>query len=316
MTSASCVAKPSPGPIAADEVFELTPRMEQLHWQLGLSGVSCFCAQGTVHWIETTMVRQQLAHRSELGMIGMAVRIVREEGAAALYRGFSAASLRELSYSSLRFGLYEPIKHSLGARDGQAPFYKKVLAGLSAGAIAAAVASPTDLLKIRMQSETGRARSLLAHTRDIWRDGGARTLGASVGNFYRGVTTTITRASLIGATKMATYDQTKQTLRETMRWRDEVTAERYSLQFVASVTAGLAIVVASSPATNARTMIMAAEHGRYRGMLHCMYDIVKTRGFLGLYRGFLAQWARVGPYAIVQFFVWEQLRTVVGMRPL
>ena len=34
---------------------------------------------------------------------------------AGLYRGFSAAAIREMSYSSLRFGLYEPIKIALGA---------------------------------------------------------------------------------------------------------------------------------------------------------------------------------------------------------
>lgn len=285
--------------------------------QLGLSGVSCFFAQLTVHWIETTMVRQQLSSCGKTGMMEMAIRICREEGLSALYRGIYAASLRELSYSSLRFGLYEPIKHLLGARDPRtAPFYKKVLAGLSAGAFAAAVASPTDLLKIRMQSETGVPKSLSTHALEIWRERGAQTTTESVANFYRGVTTTITRAALIGATKMATYDQTKTMLREHMRWHDDVTAERYKLQFCASVTTGLAIALASSPATNARTMIMASEPGRYRGMLHCVFDIVRLRGFLGLYRGFGAQWARVGPYAIVQFFVWEQLRHLLGMRPL
>ena len=56
--------------------------------------------------------------------------------------------MRELSYSSLRFGLYEPIKKVLGAKDpATTPFYKKVLAGLLAGAFASAVASPTDLLE-------------------------------------------------------------------------------------------------------------------------------------------------------------------------
>lgn len=288
----------------------------QLHWQLGLSGVSCFWAQLAVHWIETTMVRQQLAPGST-GMLSMAWAISKEEGPLALYRGISAASLRELSYSSLRFGLYEPIKQLLGAKDPKtAPFYKKVLAGLSAGAFAAAVASPTDLLKIRMQSETGRARSLLEHARDIASDRGAQTTSQSVANFYRGVTTTITRAALIGGTKMATYDQTKTVLRQQMRWRDEVPSERYSLQFCASVTAGLAIALASSPATNARTMIMAADANRFKGMFDCMLHIVKTHGVLGLYRGFGAQWARVGPYALVQFFVWEQLRSIIGMRPL
>lgn len=36
--------------------------------------------------------------------------IISTEGSMALYKGMSAAALREMSYSSLRFGLYEPFK--------------------------------------------------------------------------------------------------------------------------------------------------------------------------------------------------------------
>ena len=234
---------------------------EKLWLQLALSGFSCWVAQTTVHWIETTMVRQQLSKTGDLSMFGMAAKIVREEGFFSLYRGFAASSLREASYSSLRFGLYEPIKTFLNtlAADPSAPtpFYKKVLAGLSAGAFAAAVASPTDFLKIKAQGETGPSRSIAAHAREIATADGAKTPLAMVGNFYRGVSTTIARAALIGATKMAVYDECKQQLRINFHWRDDVALERYALQFCASISAGLAICLASSPATNARTMIVS-----------------------------------------------------------
>eukprot|EP00633_Aureoumbra_lagunensis_P006440 CAMPEP_0197317602 /NCGR_PEP_ID=MMETSP0891-20130614/47712_1 /TAXON_ID=44058 ORGANISM="Aureoumbra lagunensis, Strain CCMP1510" /NCGR_SAMPLE_ID=MMETSP0891 /ASSEMBLY_ACC=CAM_ASM_000534 /LENGTH=247 /DNA_ID=CAMNT_0042807663 /DNA_START=130 /DNA_END=873 /DNA_ORIENTATION=+ len=247
----------------------------------------------------------------------MAARIVREEGVRSLYRGVLAASLRELSYSSLRFGLYEPIKKTLGATDPKnTPFYKKVLAGLSAGSFAAAVASPTDLLKIRAQGETGIPRSLSVHATEIAYANGATSFFQIFANFYRGVSTTVIRAGLIGATKMATYDETKHRLRMYLGWRDEIAIERYSLQFCASVSAGLALSLTSSPATNARTIIMTSPPGTYSGFTHAIISIIQSRGILGLYRGFAAQWARVAPYALVQFFVWEQLRRVVGMRPL
>jgi len=290
---------------------------ENLALQLGLSGVSCLVAQTTVHWIETTMVRQQLAASGKVGMMEMAARIVRDEGPLSLYRGYLATVARELSYSSLRFGLYEPLKKLLGATDpAHTPFYKKVLAGLSAGAFAAAVASPTDLLKIKAQGETGPRRAFGVQLAEIAYANGATRPLAVLGNFYRGVTTTIVRAALIGATKMAVYDECKQRLRVQFRWRDAVPVERYSLQFTASLAAGLAICLASSPATNARTMIMASPPGTYTGLGHALVSIVRDRGVLGLYRGFAAQWARIGPYATVQFFVWEQLRHLIGMRPL
>ncbi|KAK7236203.1 thiosulfate transmembrane transporter [Aureococcus anophagefferens] len=91
-------------------------REDSLAWQLGLAGLAGFVAQGTVHGIETTMVRQQLASKP-LHMVATARAIVGAEGVASLYRGFAAAGLRELSYTSLRFGLYEPLKKALGAED-------------------------------------------------------------------------------------------------------------------------------------------------------------------------------------------------------
>ena len=77
-----------------------------LFLQLGTAGLSCACSQSTVHWTETTMVRQQLAKGAEAGnLFSMTARIARTEGVKGLYRGYSAAMLREMTYSSIRFGL-------------------------------------------------------------------------------------------------------------------------------------------------------------------------------------------------------------------
>ena len=287
-------------------------REDSLAWQLGLAGAACTVAQGAVHWVETTMVRQQLAVKQQ-NMVATISNIVKTEGAPALYRGFSAAAMRELSYSSLRFGLYEPIKKVLGAKDpATTPFYKKVLAGLLAGAFASAVASPTDLLKIRAQAATGPRESLIEHAKHI-KNGPSKPWPL---NFYRGVSATIVRASCLGATKMATYDQTKTWLRVKLGWRDSVPMERYKLQGSAAVATGLAITIATSPATNARTFIMAHPPGEYGHVGKALIAIGQQRGVLGLFRGFGAQWARFGPYALVQYFCWEKLREAAGMRPL
>lgn len=47
--------------------------------------------------------------------------------------------------------MYEPFKRLLGATDPKnTPFYLKFLAGGMSGFIGAALANPTDLLKVRM----------------------------------------------------------------------------------------------------------------------------------------------------------------------
>lgn len=119
---------------------------------------------------------------------------------------------------------------------------------------------------------------------------------------------------LLGA-QMATYDQCKTVLKRDLRWSAEGVGE-YRIQFAASIVTGLAVTCTTSPVTNARTHIMTNPPGTFRGTLHCWSDIVSKQGPLGLYRGFGAQWARFGPYAIVQFLVWERLRLMCGMEVL
>lgn len=83
----------------------------QVATNFGLVGISCTCAQSTVHWTQTAMVRQQLTAMGggeRLSFPAQVTRIMRDEGVSGLYRGFSAAAVREMSYSTLRFVLHTP----------------------------------------------------------------------------------------------------------------------------------------------------------------------------------------------------------------
>jgi len=277
----------------------------QLGLNFGLVGVSCTVSQACVHWVQTTMVRQQLAAMKGdvLNFPSQFAAISRTEGMCGLYRGFSAAACREMSYSSLRFGMYEPVKIMLGAGEPGGPAWKSVTAGLVAGVGAAAVASPTDLLTVRMMKHEGAPLGLGETARALVSEGGFFAL-------YRGMEVTMVRAAILGGTKMATYDIVKQSLKR-HGWQ-----EGPSLVFVSSTAVGLALTCTTSPATNARTMIMAHPAGTYSGVLGCMVAIVRTQGLVGLYRGFAAQWLRFAPYNVCQFLVWEQLRKLSGLRPL
>ena len=112
---------------------------------------------------------------------------------------------------------------------------------------------------------------------------------------------------MLGATKMATYDVVKTELRAN-GWR-----EGPELVFAASVVTGLAITVTTSPATNMQTIIMSGNSAGAGG-LAAASDIMRRQGPVGFFRGFGMQWARFGPYAVVQFAVWESLRTCAACR--
>lgn len=49
----------------------------------------------------------QTQQEGKLTIVGQSISIVRKQGFLALYSGLSASILRQLTYSTTRFGLYE-----------------------------------------------------------------------------------------------------------------------------------------------------------------------------------------------------------------
>lgn len=70
-------------------------------------------------------------------------KIIRQQGITALYNGLSASLMRQLTYSTTRFGIYEVGKQTFGDDLG---FGGKVLLAGSAGAAGGLVGTPADLV--------------------------------------------------------------------------------------------------------------------------------------------------------------------------
>ena len=142
----------------------MTQAQTSLATQVALAGVSNAMAATVTNPIDVVKVRLQLdglgtqATRQYSGIVDAAAQLIRREGLSGLYRGIAASVLRELSYSGLRMGLYEPTKQLLGATDpSNTSLGLKVLSGALTGCFGSALANPLDLIKVRMQSATGAA---------------------------------------------------------------------------------------------------------------------------------------------------------------
>ena len=88
-------------------------------------------------------------------------RILREEGVLVLYRGLSPALLRQSVYGTIKFGLYPNLKSRfpdllahLGfpqdKEKGRESLFVNVCCSMIAGAVSSAVATPFDVLKVRV----------------------------------------------------------------------------------------------------------------------------------------------------------------------
>jgi len=244
-------------------------------------------------------------------------RIVLDEGVAGLYKGLTPSLLREGTYSTLRMGGYDVMKDFLGAKDPRtAPLWKKFIAGMTAGAIGAAIANPTDLVKVRMQAQGKKATAhkykntfdAFAH---VYRNEGLTGL-------YKGVLPNSQRAALLTASQLASYDHTKHFLLNSgILKQDGVITHFWS-----SVGAGFIAAVVTSPFDVAKTRIMNQPFGSdgkglvYKGTIDCFVKTIEKEGFFGLYKGFIPNWMRIGPHTIVTFIVYEQLRRLGGVSPI
>lgn len=144
----------------------------------------------------------------------------------------------------------------------------------------------------------------------IFRQEGVRGL-------WTGVGPTVQRAAILTATQIPSYDHTKHTL-----LNHQIMKEGPALHVASSFTAGFVTACTTSPFDVVKTRIMNQNKdnlGRatvYKNSLDCILKIIKHEGVFGLYKGFIPNWMRIGPHTVVTFFVFEQLRKFVGMRPV
>ena len=108
--------------------------------------------------------------------------------------------MREASYTSLRIGLYEPMKHVVGADKKGAGFLSKFLAGALAGGIGSIAGNPFDVLKTRMMAYEGAEnRGVGYFANEVYKSKG-------IAGFYKGIEANVMRAAVLNATSMACYD--------------------------------------------------------------------------------------------------------------
>lgn len=277
-----------------------------------LAGISSVVAQTFTHPIETVKARMQISSEpgrvskgNYSGIFSTLKSISKNEGIKGLYKGIHAAYARELVYSSLRLGLYEPFKKLFGADGKNISLLTKFISASSSGLVAACIANPVDFLKIRMQNWEGESKSPIWHIKTVFSESG-------IGGFYRGVQITVIRAMLINGIKLSTYDQIKSSLKLS-GYKDGIL-----LQFLCSMIAGLIMASISAPFDLSRTRVFSQDtkNPKYKGLFDCLFKTVKHEGLFGLYKGFIPMWGRIAPFTVIQLITWEQLRIFFGMTSL
>ncbi|KAF5957859.1 mitochondrial uncoupling protein 5-like [Camellia sinensis] len=247
-----------------------------------------------------------------VGLIKVGLRIVQQDGGAALFSGVSATVLRQTLYSTTRMGLYDMMKQKWSdPNGGNMPLVRKIAAGLIAGGIGAGVGNPADVAMVRMQAD---GRLPLAQRRNYKSVVDAISQMAKkegITSLWRGSSLTVNRAMLVTASQLASYDQIKETILEKGVMKDGIWTH-----VTASFAAGFVAAVASNPVDviKTRVMSMKVEPGMvppYTGALDCALKTIRAEGPTALYKGFIPTISRQGPFTVILFVTLEQVRKLL-----
>merc|ERR1712137_769625 len=278
-------------------------------------GLSCMAAACVTNPIDVIKTRLQIqgelsaqtmfdSSRKYKGSFRGGLYIIQQEGLVGLYKGIGPSLIREAVYSTIRVGGYDLIKSFLSSpQDAEFPFWKKVCAGLTSGAIGAAISTPTDVVKVRMQAnETHhkRYRGTLDAFGQIYRQEGFQGL-------FKGTVPNTQRAALLTASQLATYDHAKHGVINVF-FKDQATQpgwhEPVWVHLCASIIAGFVCSVVTSPVDLVKTRLMNQpfdHQGKgtvYSSSGDCFLKTIRSEGVFGIYKGFFPNWFRIGPHTI------------------
>uniref|UniRef100_A0A4W5NGI3 Solute carrier family 25 member 14 n=3 Tax=Salmoninae TaxID=504568 RepID=A0A4W5NGI3_9TELE len=291
-----------------DQVEAATTEMANLNWKPFIyGGMASIVAEFGTFPIDLTKTRLQVQGQSQYmevryrGMCHALFKIGKEEGIKALYSGISPALLRQASYGTIKIGTYNTLKRLFVTHPEDETMVINVFCGVVSGVLSSSLANPTDVVKIRMQAQGSLLQgSMMSNFINIYQTEGTRGL-------WRGVIPTAQRAAIVVGVELPVYDITKKHLIKSGTMGDTILTH-----FISSFTCGLAGALASNPVDVVRTRMMnqrvLSGNPMYKGTLDGLMQTWKNEGFFALYKGFWPNWLRLGPWNIIFFITFEQLK--------
>ncbi|KAI0011668.1 mitochondrial dicarboxylate carrier [Xylariaceae sp. FL0662B] len=304
-SSSSSSANPSPIATAAAAVKpkKKALALKQIPYPFWFGGTASSLAACVTHPLDLVKVRLQLrSGDAPRNMSGTFMHIVRSAGPTGLYSGLTASLLRQMTYSTVRFGVYEELKRRW-TPEGAAKPSLPLLVGLStfSGFLGGISGNAADVTNVRMQQDA----ALPPAQRRAYRhglDGMFRMLREEgVRSWFRGVWPNSTRAALMNASQLATYDSFKVLLMTYTPLGDTITTH-----FTSSFLAGFVATTVCSPVDVIKSRVMSTSHSQ--GLVSFLSEIYAKEGVSWMFKGWVPAFLRLGPQTICTFLFLEAHR--------
>ncbi|MFS7926909.1 putative mitochondrial carrier domain superfamily [Helianthus anomalus] len=249
------------------------------------------------------------------GAIDAVKQTLAAEGPRGLYKGMGAPLATVAALNAVLFTVRGQMEALLRSEPG-APLTvnQQVVAGAGAGFAVAILATPTELIKCRLQAQSALADGAVTATvkysgpldvaKQVLRsEGGARGL-------FKGLIPTMAREVPGNAAMFGVYEALKQHF---AGGTDTSALGRGSL-IIAGGLAGGAFWASVYPTDVIKSVIQIDDYKnpKYSGSIDAFKKIVKTEGFGGLYKGFGPAMGRSVPANAACFLAYEAVRSSLG----
>lgn len=264
---------------------------------------SCFAACVT-HPLDLVKVRLQTrSGNAPSTMVGTFAHVLKADGILGLYSGLSASLLRQITYSTTRFGIYEELKARLTTPTSAPSFPTLIAMASTSGFIGGIAGNPADVLNVRMQHDAAlpveqrrNYKNAIDGLIRMTREEGSKSL-------FRGVWPNSMRAVLMTASQLASYDGFKRLLLQYTPMEEGLTTH-----FTASLMAGFVATTVCSPVDVIKTRVMSATESK--GLAKLMADVYRVEGVGWMFRGWVPSFIRLGPQTIFTFLFLEQHKKI------
>jgi len=292
---------------------------------------STFAPIGAVFFtnpIDTVKVRLQLQNRMKVQVyrnsFDCVAKMLKNEGVRGLQQGLTPAIFREGSKNIFRIGLFDPIMnflHDSRKEKTRPPFWARIVASATSGALGALSCNPFELIKTRLQAQTrGNLQPAVGYQhnysgmwsafRDILKKNGPVGLFKGSGvNVIRGIFGTSANLSTYSYLRDYTMD-------------NKILPDSSLTDILCSSLSSFVTAILMNPVDVIRTRLYnqpssasplsenlgTLSKDYYKGGMDALVKVVRQEGVFALYKGFTMNLLRLAPHFTLTFLFLEQMR--------
>ncbi|XP_045408187.1 mitochondrial brown fat uncoupling protein 1 [Lemur catta] len=236
------------------------------------------------------------------GVLGTIATLAKTEGPVKLYSGLPAGLQRQISFASLRIGLYDTVQEFFAAGKETTSLGSKISAGLTTGGVAVFIGQPTEVVKVRLQAQSHLHGLKPRYTGTY---NAYRIIATTEGltGLWKGTTPNLMRNVIINCTELITYDLMKEAL-----VKNKVLADDVPCHLVSALIAGFCTTLLSSPVDVVKTRFVNSPPGQYKSVPNCAVTMFTKEGPTAFFKGFVPSFLRLGSWNVIMFVCFEQLK--------